>query len=347
MKTAALLLACPLMLLVTIDAASASPQARPDPVEAYIALSIQGDLSEAESLFESFPSERYPELGSLEKAFQGRFLSDEAPQTIDPENLAGQVTAAYHRYWRQGLMEPQAVRESERRLYSELGSVLGSAGESQGLNAETVRTGLETALSAQGIHLFEGAAPPLRDLFLWGAQETRSFDVQLTDGSVSVTVHFMEDFIAQGWKDFASLGLATTTGWVENGELYCLAWAYDTQSENFEVSYLQHEARHLADLARYPDMDVTELEYRAKLTELAFANLTLVRILDDFTAKASENPSSPHAMANWRVVRDVYWEIHAEELPETFEGWGAVRIGQVNRVARGLLQASNQRMEFR
>ena len=211
--------------------------------------------------------------------------------------------------------------------------------------AATVRNILETVLAPEGVHVFEGSTPPLRDLFLWRRQESQRFEVQLTDGPVEVTVHFMDDFLAQGWKDFATLGLATTTGWVEDGELYCLAWAYDTGSENFEVSYLQHEARHLADLERYPEMDATELEYRAKLTELAFANRTLHRILEDFTAKAAENPASPHAMANWRVVHDIYWQLRGVEMPGTFDSWSGVRVGQVNRAARILLDTSNGRMQ--
>ena len=124
-----------------------------------------------------------------------------------------------------------------------------------------------------------------------------------------------------------------------------MAWAYDEGTENFSVSYLKHEARHLLDLERFPEMDSTELEYRAKLTELAFANRTLKRVLEDFTAKAEENADSPHAMANWRVVRDIHWSLYGEELPAGFTGWGVVNVGSVNRAARSLLKANTQQHE--
>ena len=52
--------------------------------------------------------------------------------------------------------------------------------------------------------------------------------------------------------------------------LYCVEWAYAPDTENFEVSYLKHEAQHLADFQRFPGLPSAELEYRAKLTELAF-----------------------------------------------------------------------------
>lgn len=325
--------------------AATEPVDPTNPVDAYIALSIQGDLSDAVEWFARYPPEQFPELASLAGAFHARF-SQGAPTTpAGTDGLAQNVVTAYASYWKAGLLDPDGAPDGERRLFEELSAVLPPGTGDQALDAETIRPRLEQALTTEGLHVFEGPTLTLRDLFLWQTQHSRPFEVQLTDGVVEVTVHFMDDFLVQGWKDYASLGLATTTGWVEDGELYCLAWAYDTGSENFEVSYLQHEARHLADLERYPGMGATELEYRAKLTELAFANRTLERILEDFTAKAAENPASPHAMANWRVVRDVYWSLYGSELPEDFAGWGTVRTGQVNRVARQLLDASNRRLQ--
>ena len=167
--------------------------------------------------------------------------------------------------------------------------------------------------------------------------------MRLSEQRVDVDVVFIDGFMLQGWKDHASLGLATTTGWVEDGVLYCLSWAYDTQSENFEVSYLKHEARHLLDLEQFPDMTTEELEYRAKLTELAHANRSMTRILNDFTDKSAYNPSSAHAIANWRVIRDVYWLLHGEEMPENFQGWTGIDAARVNQAARELLEISTER----
>ena len=124
-----------------------------------------------------------------------------------------------------------------------------------------------------------------------------------------------------------------------------MAWAYDTASENFEVSYLKHEARHLLDLERYPQMDSVELEYRAKLTELAFADHTARRILQDFAEKSAQNPTSPHAMANWRVIHDTYWALFREEMAEGFDDWAQLNAGDINRVARELLASKTEQHE--
>ena len=147
-------------------------------------------------------------------------------------------------------------------------------------------------MSLVGIHFLDTPAPPLRDLFLWETEENTSYTVSLTDRTQKVRVTFMAGLYSVGWKQFATLGLVSTTGWVEGDRLYCVEWAYDRESENFEVSYLKHESRHLADFELFPELQSTDLEYRAKLTELVFATTSIMRLLDDFTNKSALNPDS-------------------------------------------------------
>lgn len=284
----------------------------------YITLSIQGDLREAGELFRRFEPLSEAEI-SLKQEFESRFRKNpfQNVQTAVSNNLAEQLSNAYRNYWRQGLLGNRDSREIGKLFSAE-------------------------QLDQEGLYHLETMTPPYRDLFIWREQTSARYRVQLTDVSTTVTVNFMDDFIVQGWKEFASLGLASTTGWVENGELYCVAWAYDAASENFAVSYLKHEARHLVDLREYPDMRPVELEYRAKLTELAYAHSSLKRILDDFRVKAVENPDSAHAMANWRVIRDIYRDLEGGDIPADWAGWGYPDVGQVNRAARKLLEENTR-----
>lgn len=308
----------------------------------YISMAIQGDLSGAEVLFEEgYPDD--PMTRSLHEQFKNRFHTDAQVGLEREENSFPDVVAhAYREYWRLALLDNSRHPEYEFSLKEKLaGMLLNHRGIYA--NSTNVFLKLRSELDALGIAYLESPDPPLRDLFLWRNQDSSNYTVQLTDQRIELKVFFMDEFIVQGWKEFASLGLTTTTGWVEDGELYCIAWAYDRDSENFDISYLKHEARHLLDLDLYPDMDSTELEYRAKLTELAFANLTVTRILNDFAAKAAENAESPHALANWRVVRDVHWELHGTEMPPALSTWGYVDAGKVNRVARRLLKSSSDR----
>lgn len=311
----------------------------------YISMAIQGDLSRAEDLFE----EGYPDdssVAALRERFDSRFHSDvHAVHESDEDSFLVGVAHAYREYWRLALLDNSRHPEFEASLKVKLAGLLPNHTNVNG-NGPDVFMKLRSELDALGIAYLESPAPPFRDLFLWRSQNSGKYTVQLTDQRIDLKVIFMDEFILQGWKEFASLGFSTTTGWVEDGELYCIEWAYDRNSENFEVSYLKHEARHLLDLEQYPDMGATELEYRAKLTELAFANLTATRILNDFTDKAAENPDSPHALANWRVVRDVYWELYGTEMPSAYSSWGYANTGKVNRAARRLLKSSSDRHEI-
>jgi len=152
----------------------------------------------------------------------------------------------------------------------------------------------------------------------------------------------MTDLVSMGWKQYATLGLVSTTGWVEGERLYCVSWSYDRSSENFEVSYLKHESRHLADLERYPALKSADLEYRAKLTELAFASTSQRSLLDDFTTKSALNPDSPHSYANYRVTRDVYRELFDQPFPGTANPWQEVSTQAVRTAARDLLQRNTE-----
>jgi hypothetical protein len=305
----------------------------------YIALAIQGNLVPAARLFADLdPDTSTPADRALADHFHDRFIARTEPTRPDSgEPLVDDVVAAYRSYWIDvmtgGNTEPEALAGLETVLRN---TDLGSRNESRAESDLFDR--LDQQLEALGFHVLEERAPPYRDLLIWRSEKSVKYRVQLTDRAHHVPVVFMDDFVSMGWKHYASLGLASTTGWVEDGKLYCVGWAYDRTSENFRVSYLKHEARHLADLERYPELDSTELEYRAKLTELAFAFNSLVRLLRDFTVKSAQNPESPHALANFRVTRDIYAELHERPFPEDGDPWEYVSTERVNRAARTLLE---------
>lgn len=320
-------------LLLALSAGTAAPALESAPYRSiasrYIALAIQGELRAARALLENHAGQ---ETFLLER-YVSRFVEN-SHAVIPPSGieLADRVVEAYRRYWSDSLLQPPERAQAEAALLENLRSVLAKPHPGDPLED------METALSGAGLHVLQSPSPPLLDLYVWRDQLTSDFDVQLTDQVIPLSVVFMDDFISLGWKEYASLGLATTTGWVENGRLYCVSWAYDRDSENFRVSYLKHEARHLADLERYPEMDTTELEYRAKLTELAFAQTTVQRILEDFSAKAADNPASPHAMANHRVVRDIGQALSKNSDMHGAETWAGYAPADINRAARSLLE---------
>jgi hypothetical protein len=307
----------------------------------YISIAIQGQLQPAHHLLSKLDS-GHDTLADLELAdqFRQRFIDkvDSAPADSGDERV-DRVISAYRDYWARQLMDERTPDENERKLNAALKNIYINQFDMDSLeNDSDIHAQLGTAIERLGYHYLSSPAPPLRDLFIWKTQDQKRYSVQLTDETRDVTVAFMSDLYSLGWKHFATLGLATTTGWVENEILYCVSWAYDLDSENFEVSYLKHEARHLSDLARFPDLQPTDLEYRAKLTELAFATTSLRRLLNDFTSKSASNPDSPHAMANYRATRELYRELNGMPFPDTGNPWFTFSGERINQAAASLLE---------
>ena len=106
------------------------------------------------------------------------------------------------------------------------------------------------------------------------------------------------------------------------------------------LSLLQH-------YTRYPELQETDLEYRAKLTELAFASSSLPKLLREFENNSAPNPESPHAYANYQVSRDLYQAIYDSPLPATGNPWELVSAiaGRVNPAARALLAEHTRKLE--
>jgi len=311
----------------------------------YISLALQGDLSQAASLFAD-PARKQgaPVAQELSEIFHLRFMErteSEFPDTGDP--LVNSITSAYRQYWTQALMGDEPTEQETQNLEASLSAILAAANEAgPAIEGTDTYQRMGHVLGRKGYGFLETFAAPLRDLFLWKNEEIRKYSVRLTDRTTNVNVVFMNEIFSLGWKEYATLGLVSTTGWVENGQLYCVAWAYDRSSETFEVSYLKHESRHLADFNDFPGLSSSELEYRAKLTELSFASKTLHRLLNDFTQKSANNPESPHAFANFRVTRTLHRELYDEPFPESGDPWAWLSTQRVNRTARSLLQKNSE-----
>jgi len=328
-------------LFSTVGTAS-SPIARQ-----YVAKAIQGNLSGAPALFEKVGSNSTSADQELADRFRRRFIERSEPlRPASGSALVDEIAFLYRQYWSQALMQPSDRTRLEIDLAASL-ALLANAQVPEGTPQEAgddVYSVLRRVLQNRGFHALFDTAPPLQDMLIWRRQRRESFTVRLTDQTTTVDVVFMTEFVDQGWKNFATLGLATTSGWVEEGTLFCLSDAYTADSEAFQVSYLKHESRHLRDLERYPGLTAPDLEYRAKLTELAFADKTLRSLLDDFTDRSADNRSSPHALANHRVTTALWSELNGS-APRLGEGsWTVLDVAEVNRAARRLLKRHTQRL---
>ena len=314
----------------------------------YTALALQGDVSEANVLFDNLKPPSASDFDrELAKQYKHRFiLRDEGGQSSSGFSFIDQLLSVYRLYWTRSMMGELSAGSGSESLDRSLSNIIKYHTDIDILNnLHDIKPRLEEMLEQLGFYSDFSFSSPWRDLVLWKSQQHKSFLIELTDRQQAVDVVFMDEFLSLGWSEFATLGMTSTGGWAKKDLLYCVSWAWDQTSEHFQVSFLKHEGRHVADFELFPQMHVIDLEYRAKLTELAFASSTLPRILKKFTDNGSANPKSPHAYANFRVSRDLYKALFGSRLPETGNPWLRAGAEKVNRVARNLLDEHTRLMQ--
>ena len=215
------------------------------------------------------------------------------------DEFVRKVIRRYEDYWRSAFLEPAKLAEHEAALENDIATLL--SGNNITVEDSDALETLSTWLNNNGYGHRGGRTTPLLDFMLWKDARTVDYEVELTDAVQPVTVHFLRDFQVRGWSYFGTFGRSSTGGWADTDALYCIEDAYDLESENFTNSYLRHEARHFADYALFPELGVPDLEYRAKLTELAFGSNQGMR-LQHFARQGALSPGAPHAIANWNVA---------------------------------------------
>ena len=107
---------------------------------------------------------------------------------------------------------------------------------------------------------------------VWKTEKDTIYKIKYDGKITSVKVYNIDKFITLGWEQYATLGRHYPRGWATSDALYCFADAYDLKSENFLISFINHEGRHFADYKLFPKLKgigAADLEYRAKLTELS------------------------------------------------------------------------------
>ena len=286
---------CTLSALILL-AFSTVPTYASDFENRYYAAVLSGDLSWVIDAAPETPSGL-----SLKDKFDEYFLraSDIASINELDDPLVRAIVRRYHDYWRQALLVPQAIEAAERSLFTDVADLISFTG-----NPDEVDSALSLVFSKRGFSYSGGRTTPLLDFVLWRNSRTVEFDVELTDTRQNVVVHFLDDVVVRGWSHFATFGHEGTGGWAEPEALYCVTAAYDVESEYFKNRYLRHEARHFVDFKRYPRLNAVDLEYRAKLTELAFST-DVRRLLRWFWQDSNPDSAAPHPLASWHVVHDM------------------------------------------
>jgi hypothetical protein len=168
---------------------------------------------------------------------------------------------------------------------------------------DTIEDGLARQLRARGFQSLEGRTGLLREFMLWSKQEEKTYSVRLPESVNRTRVIFMDGFSSQGWGSYLTCGKSGTGGWTKPDGLFVVVPAYSSfTDENFRVNFLAHESQHYADHKVFPNLKPWELEYRAKLVELAYANDTMSRVIARFSSDQGDDTASPHSYADKRVL---------------------------------------------
>jgi hypothetical protein len=299
---------------------------------------LQADSGAAVRALRAVPAAEF--LGddaSFRACMLGRFES-QAPVHLTAgidDAWVRDVLVSYEDYWWRALAAPAQRAPLEESLLERLKTLL-AAGASPTADFDALELQLGAALEKHGYHSLRGRTPPLRELMLWRAQETRQYDVALPDGPQHVLVEVLDDFISQGWNHYGNCAKSSTGGWVGKDRLFVVRPAYESlDGENFRVSFLAHEAQHFADKRRFPGLAAWELEYRAKLVELTQAAETSQKLLIRFASTQGDDVDTPHSYANRKVMTALRKALSADPR--------AVAVARVQRAARAILREDTWR----
>lgn len=173
---------------------------------------------------------------------------------------------------------------------------------------------LQSEFTAAGYHALFGKTQGYYGPYIWRDTVPTVYRVELPDGTAEYTVNILKGFVFRGWMDYLTFGRYGTGGWASpDGTINCVEQAYDFASERFLVSLLKHEAQHTVDMQQFPEITPAELEYRAKLVELHYAND--LGLLQKFLSEADESKASDsHAIAAARIKRE-FSDTNQQSLP--------------------------------
>jgi hypothetical protein len=267
-------------------------------METYILHCLEGDVLSAYNYLKDLRTKTEEQQNLLEK-YDQTFFAQNFTYAIDSDDswIRG-VVEAYHSYFVSVLTKLNTKEVAEDLLYQSLLEQV--SGNPKDMNE--VEEILEIEFNNKGYFFLGGYTLPYRGPYIWRQQEKREYEVELPFAKRKLTIYLMDEFLMTSWLHFATFGLKSTGGWAKPDGLYCVRNRYGDSLETdlFQVSFLKHEAQHVEDLEKYPNIKPWELEYRAKLVEIIYGNSE--SLLEKFKREAINNQDYPHLFASFKLT---------------------------------------------
>ncbi len=260
---------------------------------------------------------------------------------LDP--WIAKVLAVYQRYWSRVMTGRVTAEIGKRQLADTLAPLVGVSGKSgTPIEMDELEPKIQEQIRARGYYSLQGVTSPFREFMLWRTQDNKVYDVDLPDGREAVSVAMLDDFVSLGWTGFATGNYYHSGGWATRERLFCVRMSYDLDSESFRISYLAHEGQHFSDYKRFPSLEGPELEYRAKLVELIYADTTARELLKAFSEQGSDRRENPHGYANLRLMNDLTHTLNVATSDASW--WEAIPPATIRATALRLFNEDTQRL---
>jgi hypothetical protein len=330
--------ACAVAAALVAVAALAAPPAHADEFSDGFSHAMQADVRGALPHFAAAArTQQSAARNAITECIVGRFEHHvDAPVPAELDQWTREVLATYRRYWTRVMMKEVAPDIAERELAQALARLAAPARDATPpADLDALEAPLGAKIEALGWHALFGVTAPLREFMLWHTQSDEAFDVDLPSGREHVHVVWLDGFASLGWTAFATCERAHTGGWTKPDRLYAVRESNDVASEAFKVSYLMHEGQHFVDHRRCPALAQPELEYRAKLVELANAQATLYDLLEAFEDNESTDRGQPHPWANRLLIEGMSARLLDGAAPGA-DTWKRIAPQKINAAARAL-----------
>jgi hypothetical protein len=301
---------------------------------------ISGDLSSFKSLIKN----RFSDPRELEFVRRSKLRFTDR-STSSNSNFVTNLIRIYEKYWINALLRRNGLTKCENDLFKATSDLL----RAEGLRITTkdkarIEKRIERHLLEQyGLQSLFGVVRPIRELEIWRKSRRRVFHITIPEAKVKVPVHFISGFQARGWLAFATQSVYCVGGWAKTDRLVCNGSIYNQNSETFKISYLAHEAQHFQDYKDYPKLVQHDLEYRAKLTELALAKRTKNQLLKKLSDLAKFGKQSPHSHANYFVIKDLKKQLQISRSVTDID-WKTVSSTEINGVAKQALELHSEKL---
>ena len=265
---------------------------------------VNGDIKGAISYMRS-----HEEFKDILPAYVAIF-EDQKYRTYKVPDTLNSILRYYQIYFRDTFYCGIPEKEAADKLLTGLRELLNLPDADE----ELLTKQLQSEFTAAGYHSLFGKTQGYYGPYIWRDTVPTVYRVELPGGTAEYTVNILKGFVFRGWMDYLTFGRYGTGGWASpDGTIHCVEQAYDFESEKFLVSLLKHEAQHTVDMKRFPEITPAELEYRAKLVELHYAND--LGLLQKFLSEADESKASDsHAIAAARIQRE-FSDTNQRSLP--------------------------------